>query len=326
MVRKGMLWSILAVLLIHALGAPQLHALPCPETYVAGAMKCATSSLYVHLQKQLVIPRVSWKKELAIFGRENADTFLRKMKGWAPSLDATPYLASSAAPMRIKTLCNFTNGPPKFVISLCDPAERAWSHFRHEEWLWRRDSAKGKASVNTARKGSVRHAGNATTPSVTSREEANSMLVESYVTCIETFVPKLKKCFTAPNGTIGHNDCFGQMKREAAERGLEDGCLVPLAGSVYKPMLDRWLTYFPREDFLILYKDEWLRHLDLTIDKISLHFGMRRQPNAKKPTNHITANRHGDLSELELPQHVQDQVKSFFEELRGWEEYIDRLP
>eukprot|EP00192_Tetraselmis_astigmatica_P015363 CAMPEP_0117681690 /NCGR_PEP_ID=MMETSP0804-20121206/19141_1 /TAXON_ID=1074897 /ORGANISM="Tetraselmis astigmatica, Strain CCMP880" /LENGTH=154 /DNA_ID=CAMNT_0005491513 /DNA_START=339 /DNA_END=799 /DNA_ORIENTATION=+ len=92
-------------------------------------MKCGTSTLNNHLMDHL--PLFQKKKEVFAFSRNVPNPGRYDPSHLNSTLDATArYLHRLVAPLHMKRICRFSV-PPKFVVSLCDPADRAWSHFRH---------------------------------------------------------------------------------------------------------------------------------------------------------------------------------------------------
>lgn len=112
-----------------------------PNFYILGAAKAGTTSLYHALRKH---PQVylSPVKEPHFFDIEAnfvkgleyyQNTFFRNSDRYLARGEATPayfHLVDIVAPRLLQVYQN-SDEQPKFIVSLRDPVERAWSHYMH---------------------------------------------------------------------------------------------------------------------------------------------------------------------------------------------------
>ena len=203
---------------------------PCPTYYLIGAMKCGTSSLnkqimdsfpslYQHKKEYYVFPK-SGPVRLNWYGTNASNTFR--------TLDSTPkYLYNHRTPHQMKEMCKFDN-TPRFVVTLCDPVRRAWSHYRHNIKFNHRDMPE------------------------------DGDLVSGFHQLALRFVPILRRCMDSQereqraggyrSGPMtGKDFCSARISGRGDEIGF----------SLYLEHLRNWFQVFQESRFLVLLQEEW---------------------------------------------------------------------
>jgi hypothetical protein len=110
-----------------------------PNFFIPGAPKAGTTALYHYLKQhpQIYIPSL---KELHFFNddesfRQGVQAYIRRHFQGAETYpargDATPAYLREGSEVAPRIASVYTDNPPKFVIILRDPVERAWSHYLH---------------------------------------------------------------------------------------------------------------------------------------------------------------------------------------------------
>lgn len=218
-------------------------------------------------------------------------------------MDATPAylkLPAMVAP-RIRALCHHPR-PPKFIVTLCDPADRSWSHYRHRVL---------KLNDNN----------------YTSVE-----LESAFTVGVREQVRELRACLPMHGYTACGDLLYGGWKAltEAAARALPHGTRNKLnsagvvGGSLYTEQLEAWFEHFPREDFLVLDSRRALTDLDWLIGKVSNFTGLL--PGDFKAswlvTPHSNSNTKFSSATLHAPKNAMNELRAFFAEREGWKEYM----
>ena len=111
-----------------------------PNFIVVGASKCGTSSLYAYLRQhpEIFLPRVKETHfftydEIHSLGPEGfAADYYPGARGHAARGDITPtyFVQPDVVIPRIKAV--YGDAPPKFVLIMRNPVDRAWSHYLHK--------------------------------------------------------------------------------------------------------------------------------------------------------------------------------------------------
>ena len=214
-------------------------------------------------------------------------------------------IRSLDAPIRLKALCNFTTAPPKFVVTLCDPSNRTWSHFKHQE---RSDQEKRSSYFSHSRK-----------------KLTDATLPDAYRKCIRTTLPQLRTCL----GSMSFLDC-GHMLYGSSTPGVwpdslgnDKPCNGVIFSSLHKYFLERWFSVFPRENFLVLGRDDWIRDQPATVKAVSRFFGVPfREGEGHKIDPKYLGNHHEQFDGVPVPEDVQQELRRFFDDHAGWEKYV----
>ena len=230
-------------------------------------------------------------------------------KPWMSTIpvDGSPgYLRNLDAPLRLKSFCNYTT-PPKFVVTLCDQANRTWSHFKHQEFSDQDHHVKrfGEGS------GRVRLL----------PEE----LPGAYRDCVLRTLPVVRSCLRR----FSYEQCgrlfFAHVSPGAHEDpdsfGVGRPCTGVVWSSLHTEMLEHWMRFFPRQDFLVVHRDDWADRPQELMGAVSSHFGVPMKEGAVAEVA-LQANYHAGYEGIEPPEDVQSELSAFFGERRGWEKHI----
>lgn len=243
-------------------------------------------------------------KELHVFDQWTSYKILRSGGKWMKgnTLDATPAylkLPSVAAP-RIRALCRY-HRPPKFMVVLCDPAERSWSHYRHRLRVLEHSSSN---------------------PDQLSRAFAEGVGDE---------VRALRACLPRHNYTACGDLLYGgwtavtehaaQMHPGRARTSSPSAGVV--GGSLYTEQLQAWFEHFPREDFLVLDSRRALSDKHWLIGMVANFTGL--MPNAAWASHPLPAanvNPEFSSATLRAPEDAMSMLRAFFAEREGWKRYL----
>ena len=281
----------------------------CPHWYLLGHMKCGTTTLFKHMKNELDFP--NWNSRVKsphAFDHFEAPVLLHDHE--TPPADGTPSLFRSLdAGLRMKAFCNYTQ-PPKFVVTLCDPTNRTWSHFKQEE---RADQEKRHSWFRSP---------------YTRTKLKDRSVAYAFKKCVTKTLPQIRECMkvltweqcgrvlygsTTP-GTSNYPDALGNNRP----------CKGIVYSSMYKQQLEHWYTIFPKEDFLVVYRDDWMDDQVAVLDSISKHFKVPFRDSAYK---HVDAEYNGNFHEqfdgIPMGDDTKELLQLFFHENRGWEKYID---
>ena len=297
----------------------------CPEYFVLGHQKCGSKLLHKQITEYLEFApalqdRFSSQSSYNFFTRFKAPLFQSNTK--VPLVDISPdYFRTLDAPLRIKSFCNYSGAkksPPKFVVSLCDPVNRTWAAFRDSHGSSDKMSGTDKFQ---AKAGYTFH--KLTDAGATS----DKFIQESYERCIRTTLPMVHKClesmtypqcYRALFGTTGPNT--DHLIPDAL--GIPFPCKGVVFNSLYKQQLDYWTSVFPKEDFLVLYMDDWLEDQQAALEAVSRHF----------PGASLASHFENDFSPIKVqrslakaPKESQDWLRMFFNEHRGWVDQVEVL-
>ena len=288
-----------------------IHGQECPQYYLIGDLACGSSILFKYIQTELDIEGLDdLNRSLHVFDRLDAPRALASVKA-TPPVDGTPsMLRSMDAPLRLKAFCDFKE-PPKFVVSVCDPAARTWSMYKHK-----------------ARSEQQRH----TYGSDIVDQLEGEFMSNDYRSCIKLTLPQLKKCMEKM-GSL--RDCShvlygdstpGAMKIDAL--GNKSPCNGVIFSSMYKGLLDNWFSVFPQEDFLVLYGDDWIdfEQQPAVISAIAKHFGvpLKQEDFSNFEVDPDTIDQYWEKDEtIAAPEDVQDALREFFLDHQGWQHYIN---
>eukprot|EP00951_Prasinocladus_malaysianus_P005101 scaffold36274_cov41-Prasinocladus_malaysianus.AAC.1 len=150
----------------------------------------------------------------------------------------------------------------------------------------------------------------------------------SFDTCVHRSLPTLKLCLDE----LGYERCghvlFGGFApydswQQPNSLGMTDTCLGLLYSSLYKEQLDVWFSMFPRESFLILYRDDWTLDVSQTAKDVSSHLGLpfRPEPN---PDVYLAKFVNHKYADLEMRPSTQDMLETFFSERDAWKSYLTK--
>ena len=285
----------------------------CPQYFLIGQMKCSTTTLFKHLKNELDFPEASSiHKSMHIFDQLHAPFLLDKEGERMPIIDGTTSLLRTIdAPLRIKAFCKYTT-PPKFVVTLCDPTYRTWSHFKHTE---RADQMKG---VLFFRDPDVR------------QMLTDETLPDAYRECVRLTLPQIKACMDRMSFRECAHTLYGEMVPGVTRDPL--GNIKPCSGvifsSMYTQLLENWFEFFPQEDFLIMQREEWLKNEDAAIQAVSKHLNVPFKRNWLKwgksfIQTDYSAKDHEQFSNVTMPSDVEQVLSQFFKEQGGWENYVN---
>ena len=231
-------------------------------------------------------------------------------KPWMSAIpvDGSPgYLRNLDAPLRLKSFCNYTT-PPKFVVTLCDQANRTWSHFKHQEF--------SDQDHHVKRFGEGRE------------RLLPEELPEAYRRCVLGTLPLIRSCL----GRFSYEQCgrlfFAHVSPGAHEDpdsfGVGRPCTGVVWSSLHTEMLEHWMRFFPGEDFLVVHRDDWAQRpseLQEFMGAVSSHFGVPLKEGAEAQ-GALVANYHEGYEGIEPPEDVQSELSAFFGERRGWEQHL----
>ena len=292
-----------------------IHGEKCPQYYLIGDLACGSSILLKYLQTELDIEGLADQnqKSLHAFDRLDAPRALASFKE-TPIIDGTPSMLRSVdAPFRLKAFCDFKE-PPKFVVSVCDPAARTWSMYKHK--------TRGEQQRHTYY--------NSTASAL---EQLDGEIMSAYYrSCIKLTLPQLKKCMEKMGNL---RDCSHALYGDSTPGAMEIDALgnkAPCNGvifsSMYKGLLDNWFSVFPREDFLVLYGDDWIdfKQQPAVISSIATHFGvpLKQKDFSNFEVDPDTIDQYWEKDEIvAAPEDVQDELREFFSHHNGWQHHIN---
>ena len=288
----------------------------CPQKYLLGAMKCGTTTLFGHMRDALEFyDGVDWHevvKEIHTFDQFTAPMILQDEKR-AALIDASPsYIRNNQAPVRMKAFCNFTDEKPKFVVSLCDPASRAWSHFRHLARTMQTDEVK---AAKFFRPGKNRVA------------LTDETIGDAFRECVHEAVPRLKKCLEK----FSYEQCgellYGLGTPGSAMSAFQEKkpCAGVVYSSMYSEQMDTWTKMFPKDDFLVIYLNNWATNPEAAVRAISDHWEMPMKEGAQIDPDFV-ANHHDLFDGLHMPEDVLEYLNGFFGEHNKWQDMATMFP
>ena len=296
---------------IHPLYHPeqQYEGQKCPRYYILGQMKCGTTTLWKHAKSGLVFPhKADMPKAIHVMDSHEALLQLKFKHVAIPVLEATPsYIRGLDPALRIKNYCNFTDGRPKFVVTLCDPTNRTWSHFKHEEFS---DQDHSSSRFGKGRK-----------------KLTDKTLPGAYRRCIEQSLPLIDECLSK----FSYEQCWRLLYHNSAPGshdvpdawGMRRPCHGALFSSLYAEELGYWTSVFPRGDFLVVYRDNWLADPVSMVKAMGRHFGVPRS--STRINTKLSANYHSMFEKVVPPADVQAKLTEFFKRHSGWKEYIKKI-
>lgn len=242
---------------------------------------------------------------------ERYHTELAKSPGGENILDGTPdYLKLPLAALRIKAQCNYQRAP-KFIVSLCDPVQRAWKHYRHR-LLW--------LSI-----GNVAGGGNLP------REAAD--LERIFEVGVLNEIRLLEECLPRFDYQQCGEVLFGgwqnvQERRDVTTSGGSTApCIGVVAGSMYDEQLEYWFKLFPRDDFLFLNTTKALADPSWLIRKVAAFTGETPvsdflETSRSQAAPRVNVNSKYTDSDLHLPKTALSALMAFFDTRRRWEAYL----
>ena len=313
--RPGSIMRILPVLLLAILGAAakQTTAFPtesntelelegCPSYYILGAADCGVDELASFVRTGLALPTETSVRAPHIFDNPKAWTMLSE-RSYANVVDATSsYLRNAHAPGRMKAFCNFRKAP-KFVVSLCDPVNRTWDQFAHDEAFDQLN--RPRYFLNGRRKLSP------------------GTLVQSYRKCITESIPLLQDCLKVSTYQECQEVLYGYANMGASQDalGTTKPCSGVVLGSLFDRQLEAWEAAFPRIDFLTLDKRQWEKSPDDALDLISDHFKIPR--NGKPLRRRNKAPKLQRFDSVSPPADAQAELAEFLSQWDDWKTQID---
>mmetsp|Transcript_28663 Transcript_28663/g.80707 ORF Transcript_28663/g.80707 Transcript_28663/m.80707 type:complete len:326 (-) Transcript_28663:235-1212(-) len=209
----------------------------CPSFFLLGATRCGTSSLNNLTMENFDFHQT--KKNVLAFG-SNKPLPHRYGPNVTNLLDSSPqYLHRLITPKQLKETCRFSQ-PPKFLVTLCNPLDRSWSHYRF-----------------SVKRGRIR------TPP--------QGLVEGFQRLVSSKVPEMRKCLkeayrrehaAGVNNPYLLNFCSPSLPPE-------------LGYSLYREQLQLWRHFFPPSSFLVLERSDWTSDLKQTVEQVSRFFEMK---------------------------------------------------
>eukprot|EP00873_Tetraselmis_striata_P015949 jgi/Tetstr1/436213/TSEL_025058.t1 len=281
--------------------------------------KCGTSTFYKLLTQSFPTALRAVEKEPHVFNRWDYRVDFEKHRtslgtGYQDGnvLDGTPdYLKLPLAAARIRSLCNYQQ-PPKFIVSLCDPVQRAWKHYRHR-LLW---LALGKPQ------------GAGTLP----REKAE--LERIFEEGVLHEIRLLRECLTQFDYQQCGDLLFGgwqnvQERRDiVAAGGSWAPCIGVVGGSMYDEQLEYWYQHFPRRDFLLLNTTKALKDPNWLIQKVAAFIGhapgnLDSNPQGVLESPRVNVNNLYSDRDLKAPEAAMQALQDFFRDRRGWEILLD---
>ena len=286
----------------------------CPKYYLVGDYACGASTLFQHVQKELDIPGLSQQKpSLHAFDQLDA-AWILSSQSTTQVIDGTDTTFRSLdAPLRLKALCDF-DAPPKFVVTLCDPAARTWTQFKHNVRLEQR-----KHEYSLLRSGS----------SLDGRVSSDASLPDEYRKCVKLTLDQLQKCLDIMSFKECGHALYGDSTPGAAEvdaLGNKAPCNGVVFSSMYKALLDNWFSMFPQEDFLVLYGDDWIEQQPAVIEAIASHFGVYSKYGdfLDSEVDPATIDKYWEKDEtVWAPEDVQGELRRFFTINSGWQNYVN---
>ena len=260
-----------------------------------------------HLRHELDFP--GWgkdkQKSLHIFDQHDAGKMLQASPE-LPPIDGTPSMFRALdAPIRLKALCNF-KAPPKFVITLCDPANRTWSHFKHSE---RSDQQKRSTFFESQSRPKL----------------DDDTLADAYRQCIRTTLPQLKTCLSSMSFLECGHMLYGSTTPGSwpDSLGNDKPCNGVIFSSMHNYFLENWFSVFPREDFLVLSRDDWIRDQPRTVKAVSKFFKVPfKKGQGHKIDPYYYGNHHEQFDDVPVPEDVHQELQRFFDEHSGWEKHV----
>ena len=294
-------------------GGFQSHT-DCPQFFLIGQMKCSTTTLFKHMKNELDFPHAETiHKSMHIFDQLHAPYLLHKEGDRLPIIDGTTSLLRTVdAPMRIKAFCKYEK-PPKFVVTLCDPTYRTWSHFKHTE---RNDQMKGILYFQD--------------PTVR-QMLTDETLPDAYRECVRLTLPQIKACLSKMSFRECAHTLYGEMVPGVTKDPL--GNIKPCSGvifsSMYTHLLENWFEFFPQEDFLIIQREEWLKNEEAAIQAVSNHLGVPFKSSwlwwgiSSEIHTDYSGKDHEQFGNVTMPEDVETELSMFFKEHGGWEKYVN---
>lgn len=270
-------------------GQQQARRSPCPSYFLIGAMKCGTTSLNRHIMEHLP-DLYQHKKEVYAFSTKPAKPEYYGAKVFS-ILDSTPkYLHVRRTPLQIKSICIFRKHP-KFVVTLCDPVQRAWSHFRHNIKYRHRERPKGSLAAAFGR-----------------------MAMPAVATLLQCRQQQKARWSAEGNATGSKEELCGPRP----------GFPTEIAYSLYGEQLRQWTRLFPRSSFLVVEQSDWAANPDAMVSSVASHFGLRRIAGRKVTAAHHVD--HGSIgNEERLSPRVVQVLGAVFQQQEDWKKYVTRL-
>ena len=276
----------------------------CPQNYVIGALNCGMTALVEHLHTGLDLPPNESHDAPHTFDSRYVPVLLQDPR-YHPTIDGTPNLRNLIAALRMKAFCKFKS-PPKFVVTVCDPADRAWSQFKQPE------RAEQLAYDRLKHRDLNRRS-----------ELNNDDVLHEYETCVEKTLGPLKACMEKFSYKQCEEILFGDTPpgRERDSLGQETPCSGIIMSSLFGEQLDYWTGMFSKEDFLVIHRDRWLHNVDDAVKLIGKHFDIPVKAGVTWD-NSVVDHSYEQLYDPEPPAHIQQQLRDFFSNQAPWGHYL----
>ena len=286
----------------------------CPKYYLVGDYACGASTLFQHVKKELDIPGLNDQQQPALHAFDQLDAaWILNSQSTNQAIDGTDTTFRSLdAPLRLKALCDF-EAPPKFVVTLCDPAARTWTQFKHNARLEQRKHE------YTNQKGST----------LDGRVSFDESLPDEYRKCVKLTLGQLQKCLDIMSFMECGHVLYGDSTPGAAtidSLGNKAPCNGVVFSSMYKALLDNWFSIFPQEDFLVLYGDDWIEQQPSAIEAIASHFGVSSSSGdfSNFEVDPTTIDKYYEKDEtVWAPEDIQGELRRFFTINNGWQSYVN---
>ena len=219
----------------------------CPDFFLIGAMDCGTMTLKNLLLDHLPI------KEHTKADYSNASPH-DAQKAATKTMDISHrYLYQWRAPEQIQVMCASAEHNPKFIVSLCNPAQRSWLHFLRQLKMGQRQRSHGG-------------------------------LVASFDSFVMTYAPKMQQCLDL---AAQANQTGPLMEQRCTSKN--DRAQPVLAYSLYREFLRHWYTFLPESSFLVLSQDDWEQQSGLMLDRVASHFGIEGKIAPRQEFDEATA-------------------------------------
>ena len=278
--RRLLLFLLIFLLVVNYSARIEGKVIPdvtCPDFFLIGAMDCGTMTLKDLLLNHLPIKEHT-KGDYSKALPHDAE------KATTKTMDTSHrYLYQWRAPEQIQAMCASAEHNPKFLVSLCNPAQRSWLHFLRQVKMgqWKRS-----------------HGG----------------LVASFDSFVMTHAPKMQHCLKLAGPAYQTGPLIEQRctsKHEPAH--------PVLAYSLYREYLRHWFTYLPESSFLILRQDDWEQQTNVMLDRVASHFGIETKTASGQEVDDTTGSFHGAHSDLPSKRalHVLEEM---FSHEGNWED------